>query len=85
MRPKPTCAKASGLKLVRSAELSVWEWCCRHPVDNFSRGDKVAAFRGGMGRTIKGSYGEMTLVPATNVAKIAMDLPWQEFAVISAS
>jgi NADPH:quinone reductase-like Zn-dependent oxidoreductase len=45
-------------------------------------GDKVAAF---MGRTINGSYAELTLVPATNVVKIAADLPWEEFAVVPES
>jgi len=40
---------------------------------------------GGMGRTINGSYAEMTLVPATNVMKIATDLSWEEFAVIPES
>src|SRR6516165_2501363 len=51
----------------------------------FRPGDKVAAFMGGMGRTINGSYAELTLVPATNVVKIATDMPWEEFAVIPES
>src|SRR5262249_27216462 len=51
------------------------------PDKEFQPGDKVAAFMGGMGRTINGSYAELTLVPATNVLKIATDLPWEEFAV----
>ena len=51
----------------------------------FEPGDKVAAFMGGMGRTINGSYAELTLVPATNVVNIATDLPWEEFAVIPES
>jgi NADPH:quinone reductase len=40
---------------------------------------------GGMGRTINGSYAELTLVPATNVVKIATDLSWEEFAVVPES
>src|SRR5215469_12891837 len=55
------------------------------PCGDFQPGDKVAAFMGGMGRTINGSYAELTLVPATNVVKIATDLPWEEFAVIPES
>jgi NADPH:quinone reductase len=55
------------------------------PGGEFQPGDKVAAFMGGMGRTINGSYAEMTLVPATNVIKVVTDLPWEEFAVIPES
>jgi NADPH:quinone reductase len=55
------------------------------PGGEFQPGDKVAAFMGGMGRTINGSYAELTLVPATNVVKIAIDLPWEQFAVIPES
>jgi NADPH:quinone reductase len=44
------------------------------PGGEFQPGDKVAAFMGGMGRTINGSYAELTLVPATNVVKITTDL-----------
>ncbi|HJZ97777.1 MAG TPA: zinc-binding dehydrogenase [Candidatus Solibacter sp.] len=57
----------------------------RAPGGEFQPGDKVAAFMGGMGRTINGSYAELTLVPATNVVKVATDLPWEEFAVIPES
>jgi NADPH:quinone reductase-like Zn-dependent oxidoreductase len=55
------------------------------PGGEFQAGEKVAAFMGGMGRTINGSYAELTLVPATNVLRIATDLPWEEFAVIPES
>jgi len=55
------------------------------PEGEFHPGDKVAAFMGGMGRTINGSYAELTLVPTTNVVKIATNLPWEEFAVIPES
>jgi NADPH:quinone reductase len=55
------------------------------PGGEFQPGDKVAAFMGGMGRTINGSYAELTLVPATNVVKITTDLSWEEFAVIPES
>src|SRR5262245_13729446 len=55
------------------------------PGGEFQRGDKVTAFMGGMGRTINGSYAELTLVPATNVVKITTGLPWEEFAVVPES
>jgi NADPH:quinone reductase len=55
------------------------------PGGEFQRGDKVAAFMGGMGRTINGSYAEQTLVPATNVMKVVTDLQWEEFAVVPES
>jgi NADPH:quinone reductase-like Zn-dependent oxidoreductase len=55
------------------------------PGGEFRPGDKVAAFMGGMGRTINGSYAERTLVPATNVAKITTGLPWEELAVVPES
>ena len=40
---------------------------------------------GGMGRTINGSYAQLTLVPATNVVKITTDLSWEDFAVVPES
>jgi NADPH:quinone reductase len=55
------------------------------PGGEFQTGDKVAAFMGGMGRTINGSYAELTLVPATNVVKITTDLSWEELAVVPES
>ena len=55
------------------------------PGGEFQPGDKVATFMGGMGRTINGSYAELTLVPATNVIKVTTDLSWEEFAVIPES
>jgi NADPH:quinone reductase len=38
-----------------------------------------------LGQTINGSYAELTLVPATNVMKIATNLSWEQFAVIPES
>jgi NADPH2:quinone reductase len=53
------------------------------PGGEFAVGTKVAAFTGGMGRTMNGSYAEYTYPPATNVVPIKTDLLWEEFAVIS--
>src|SRR6201993_5422139 len=55
------------------------------PGGEFPVGAKVAAFMGGMGRTINGSYAEYTCPPATNVVAIKTDLPWEDFAVIPES
>jgi NADPH:quinone reductase len=40
------------------------------PGGEFAEGTKVAAFMGGLGRTINGSYAEYTCPPATNVVAI---------------
>jgi NADPH2:quinone reductase len=55
------------------------------PGGEFAEGTKVAAFMGGLGRTINGSYAEYTCPPVTNVVAIKTDLPWEEFAVIPES
>src|SRR6202008_930597 len=55
------------------------------PGGEFAAGTKVAAFMGGLGRTINGSYAEYTCPPATNVVPIKTDLSWEEFAVIPES
>ena len=55
------------------------------PGGEFAVGTKVAAFMGGLGRTINGSYAEYTCPPATNVVPVKTDLPWEEFAVIPES
>jgi NADPH:quinone reductase len=55
------------------------------PDGKFAQGQKVAAFMGGMGRSINGSYAEYTRVPATNVVPIQSDLSWEELAAIPES
>jgi NADPH:quinone reductase-like Zn-dependent oxidoreductase len=55
------------------------------PGGEFAVGTKVAALMGGMGRTINGSYAEFTRPPATNVAPIDTDLPWEYLAAIPES
>ncbi|WP_395678588.1 zinc-binding alcohol dehydrogenase family protein [Inquilinus sp.] len=52
------------------------------PGGEFPVGAKVAALMGGLGRTINGSYAEVTRAPATNVALIDSNLPWAELAAI---
>jgi len=48
-------------------------------------GAKVAAFMGGMGRTINGSYAEYTCPPVTNVIPVKTELSWADFAVLPES
>jgi NADPH:quinone reductase-like Zn-dependent oxidoreductase len=43
---------------------------------------KVAALMGGLGRTINGSYAEVTRAPVTNVASVESNLPWEDLAAL---
>ena len=47
-----------------------------------SRGDKVVALMGGMGRGFNGSYAEYALLPSSNVFKVNTDLSWIELAAV---
>src|ERR1700743_3187060 len=40
------------------------------PGGEISEGTKVAAFMGGLGRTINGSYAEYTVAPVTNIIPV---------------
>jgi NADPH2:quinone reductase len=55
------------------------------PDGTYASGETVAALMGGMGRTIDGSYAELTRVPAANVVPIDSTLPWEELATIPES
>jgi NADPH:quinone reductase-like Zn-dependent oxidoreductase len=70
-------AKVSGIECV-----GVVKAC---PGGEFKAGQKVAAFMGGMGRTINGSYAEYTSVPVSNVVAIESELSWAELAAIPES
>ena len=48
----------------------------------FSKGDKVIAMMGGMGRSFDGSYAEYVLLPEHHVFKVDTDLPWDELASV---
>lgn len=67
-------AEVSGIECVGLVE------AC--PGGEFPVGAKVAALMGGLGRTINGSYAEYTRAPASNVALIESNLPWEELAAI---
>jgi NADPH:quinone reductase len=55
------------------------------PGGEFLPGTKVVAFMGGMGRTINGSYAELTNPPVTNIIPIKTDMPWEDLAVLPES
>lgn len=55
------------------------------PGGEFAPGTKVVAFMGGLGRTINGSYAELTNPPVTNIIPIKTEMPWEELAVIPES
>ena len=47
-----------------------------------SKGDRVIAMMGGMGRSFDGSYTEYAVLPVHHVFKVDTDLPWDELAAI---
>jgi NADPH:quinone reductase len=55
------------------------------PKGHLTRGQKVMALVGGMGRSIDGSYAELVCVPSSNVVAVDTDLPWVELAAIPES
>jgi NADPH:quinone reductase len=55
------------------------------PDGRFKSGQKVVAVVGGMGRSFNGSYAELVSVPASNVAAVDTDLPWEQLAAIPES
>jgi NADPH:quinone reductase len=55
------------------------------PDRRFSPGQRVMALVGGMGRSIDGSYAELTQVPSSNVVAIETTLSWEDLAAIPES
>jgi NADPH:quinone reductase len=55
------------------------------PDGRLTAGQKVVAFMGGMGRSINGSYAELTRVPASNVMPVKTELSWDALAAIPES
>jgi len=55
------------------------------PDGRLTPGQKVVAFMGGMGRSINGSYAELTSVPASNVLPVKTQLAWDVLAAIPES
>jgi NADPH:quinone reductase-like Zn-dependent oxidoreductase len=73
----PEIAPVSGIECVGEVE--------HDPSGRLTRGQKVAAIMGGMGRTRNGSYAELVSVPATNVVPLETDLDWADLAAIPES
>jgi NADPH:quinone reductase len=55
------------------------------PQGRLAPGSKVVAFMGGLGRTLDGSYAELTSVPSTNVMAVETGLSWEALAAIPES
>lgn len=55
------------------------------PSGTLRPGQKVLAIVGGMGRTLSGSYAELTNVPSSNVVAITTNLSWEDLAAIPES
>ena len=55
------------------------------PQGRFAPGSKIVALMGGMGRTLSGSYAELTSVPASNVLAVETGLAWEALAAIPES
>jgi NADPH:quinone reductase len=55
------------------------------PDGKLAPGQTVVALMGGMGRTIYGSYAELTNVPRTNVVPLKTGLPWSTLAAVPES
>jgi NADPH:quinone reductase len=55
------------------------------PDGRLAAGQKVVALMGGMGRSISGSYAELTNVPAANVLPVNTKLAWDALAAIPES
>jgi NADPH:quinone reductase len=64
----------TGLECVGTVELDT--------SGHLSKGEKVIALMGGMGRNRPGGYGEYVTCPASNVLKVETKLPWAELAAI---
>jgi len=52
------------------------------PSKEFTRGQKVAAFMGGMGRDFDGSYAAYTLLPKSILSVFKSDLSWTELGAM---
>lgn len=52
------------------------------PAGEFKRGQKVAAFMGGMGRDFDGSYAEYTLLPRSLLYTFESNLSWEQLGAM---
>lgn len=49
---------------------------------SFSKGKKVVALMGGMGRSFNGSYAEYALLPQHHVFAVESSMPWHDMAAV---
>ncbi|MDQ0968382.1 NADPH2:quinone reductase [Flavobacterium sp. W4I14] len=63
-----------GIELVGEVEID--------PSGAFQRGQKVAAYMGGMGREYDGSYSEYTVVPKSILCSFESHLPWEQLGAL---
>lgn len=70
-------AKVSGIECVGLVE--------KDPSGKLSKGQKVVAIMGGMGRSRNGSYAEFTSIPLSNVFPVETSLDWADLAAIPES
>ena len=73
----PESAPISGIECVGLVKTN--------PSGRLAAGQKVVAVMGGMGRSISGSYAELTNPPATNVVPVDTSLPWEALAALPES
>ncbi|AZA55224.1 zinc-binding alcohol dehydrogenase family protein [Chryseobacterium sp. G0201] len=52
------------------------------PSDEFQKGQKIAAFMGGMGRDFDGSYAEFAVLPKSIISSFESDLPWETLGAL---
>lgn len=72
--PSVTFPRVLGIECVGEVEFD--------PSSQFAKGQKVAAFMGGMGRDFDGSYAEYTVLPKSLLYPFESHLPWKELGAI---
>jgi len=72
--PSVTFPRVLGIECVGEVESD--------PSSQLKKGQKVAAFMGGMGRDFDGSYAEYTVLPKSLLYPFESDLPWKDLGAI---
>lgn len=69
LSPNVTFPRVLGIECVGEVEID--------PSGEFHKGQKIAAFMGGMGRDFDGSYAQYTVLPKTIIDPFESKLPWE--------